>query len=188
MSSICALVSPVIYARSILSGESKPHRTTRLVLLLITILSTSALVAQGDRVAVWLAGVSALQSILIFGLSIKYGMGGWAKLDLMCLGIALVGIIAWQVTSEPVLGLYFSILADFTGMVPAILKTYHLPHTENPWFFGLDVIAGILTICAVNAFTPQQVAYPIYISVINSVMVFLILRPKLMKSRTLGSE
>jgi len=177
-SSICALISPLIYAKSILNGVSKPHRTTRFVLLLITTLSTAALFAQGDTVAVWLAGISTLQAIVIFGLSIKYGMGGWAKLDIACLAIALIGIVAWQVTSEPILGLYFSILADFTGMVPAILKTYRLPHTENAWFFGLDVAAGIFTILAVTAFTPQAIAYPLYITLINSVMVFLILRPR----------
>ncbi|HEV8590856.1 MAG TPA: hypothetical protein VGQ55_02055, partial [Pyrinomonadaceae bacterium] len=131
-SSVCALISPIIYARSILNGVSRPHRTTRLVLLIISMLSTAALFAQNDRVAIWLAGISTLQAIVIFALSIKYGMGGWAKLDLACLGIALIGIIVWQVTSEPILGLYFSILADFTGMVPALVKTYRLPHTENP--------------------------------------------------------
>jgi hypothetical protein len=175
-SSILVLISPLIYARSILNGVSKPHRTTRFVLLLITALSTAALFAQHDRVAIWLAGASTLQAILIFILSIKRGMGGWSRVDMVCLCIAFVGIAAWQSSSDPLLGLYFSILADFVGMVPALLKTYALPHTENIWFFALDAVAGVFTLAAVNAYTAEQVAYPIYILVVNAAMVAIISR------------
>lgn len=183
-SSILALISPVIYAQSILKGEAKPHRTTRFVLLLITTLSTVSLIAQHNTVAVWLAGVSTLQSVVIFYLSIKRGMGGWSKSDIACLVIALFGIIIWQTTNNPILGLYFSILADFTGMIPAIIKTYKLPKTENVWFFGLDTIAGIFTLFAVNSFTTEQIAYPAYIFIINALMVILILRsPHFLKPR-----
>ena len=180
-STLLALISPVIYSHSILKGETKPHRTTRFVLLLITVLSTASLFAQHDRAAVWLAGVSALQAIFIFGLSIKRGMGGWSASDIICLIIALIGITAWQTSNNPSLGLYFSILADFTGMVPALMKTYRWPHTENVWFFVLDMIAGALTFLAVTAFTKEQTAYPIYIAFINGAMVYLILKPKLSK-------
>jgi len=174
ISSLLALISPVIYAHSILRGETRPHRTTRFILLLITLLSTASLIAAHDTVAVWLAGVSAIQAIFIFYLSIKHGMGGWSKADIACLVIALIGIIVWQTTSNPVLGLYFSILADFTGMIPAIIKTYRLPHTENAWFFGFDTVSGLLTTLAVTAFVAQQVAYPIYIMLMNGAMVLLI--------------
>ena len=79
ISTTLALISSVIYARAIILGEAKPHRTTRIILLLISILATASLFAQGDTVAIWLAGVSALQSVVIFMLSIKFGMGGWEK-------------------------------------------------------------------------------------------------------------
>jgi hypothetical protein len=146
--------------------------------LLITALSTASLLAQHNTVAVWLAGVSTLQAVLIFSLSIKHGMGGWSRSDILCLVIALTGIVAWQTTKDPAFGLYFSILADFAGMVPALIKTYRLPHTKNVWFFGFDMVAGMFTLLAIMTFTAEQIAYPIYIMIINAVMVVLILRPK----------
>ena len=72
ISIILALISPLIYAKAILRGEAKPHRTTRLVLLIITTLSTASLYFSDDRVAVYLAGVSMIQSIIVFILSLKY--------------------------------------------------------------------------------------------------------------------
>lgn len=186
LSSSLALISPLIYAKAILKGQAKPHRTTRFVLLIITLLATASLLAQHDTVAVWLAGVSALQAILLFILSIKHGMGGWAKIDVLCLIIALAGIVIWQTTKEPALALYASIAADFTGMIPAIIKTYKYPHTEIWSFFLLDVFAAIFSLLAVKAWTVQEFSYPLYIMIINSLMVLLIMRPKFLRKYILS--
>lgn len=184
LSSLTALISPIVYARAILKGEAKPQRTTRLVLLLITSLTTASLFAQHDKVAIWLAGISTLQSILIFILSIKYGMGGWAKKDLLCLFIALCGILLWKTTSNPTLALYSAIFADFAGMIPALIKTFHYPQTEVWSFYLLDVFAAGFNLLALRGWTLQEYSYPIYIMLINLSMVFLIIRPKLATNKT----
>lgn len=177
ISSLIALISPIVYAKAIFKGEAKPHRTTRLILLLITSLATASLFAQHDTVAIWLAGVSTLQSILIFVLSIKYGMGGWEKRDLVCLLIAFLGIVLWQTTKNPVIALYASIAADFTGMIPALIKTYQFPKTEIWTFYALDTVAAVFSMIAVKNFTPQELSYPAYILIINFIMVLFITRP-----------
>jgi len=179
LSILTALFSPLVYTKAILRGEAKPHRTTRFVLLLITSLTTASLFAQHDQVAIWLAGVSTLQSILIFILSIKRGMGGWAKTDLLCLFIALFGILLWKTTSNPTLALYSAIFADFTGMVPALVKTFYYPKTEVWSFYLLDVFAAGFNLLALKGWSPQEFSYPIYIMLINLAMVLLIIRPKL---------
>lgn len=178
LSSALALISPFIYARAILKGEAKPHRTTRFVLFIIAALSTATLFANGNTLAVWLAGATLIQGAIILGLSIKYGMGGWAKIDLACLAIALLGIVVWQTTKNPVLGLYCSILADFTGMVPALIKTYRFPKTEIAAFFALDILAAFLSLAASQSFILENISYPIYIAAINAIMVALILWPR----------
>lgn len=181
ISSILALISPIIYIRSILAGQTKPHRTTRFVLLVISFLATISLFAQHDTVAIWLAGIAFIQAIFIFFVSLRRGMGGWSVLDILCLVIALLGIILWQTTKDPAIALYASIGADFTGMIPALIKTYKWPHTEIWTFYVLDVFAGLFSMMAVKQWTPQEYMYPLYITGINLVMALLILRPKLFK-------
>ena len=178
ISSLLALISPVIYAKAILKGEAKPHRTTRLVLLLITSLATASLFAQHNTVAIWLAGVSTLQAIVIFALSIKHGMGGWAKSDMICLVIALLGIGLWQTTKQPTLALYAAIAADFTGMVPAIIKTYKFPKTEIWSFFFLDTVAAIFSLMAIKNWRIEEFSFPLYLMLINFAMVLLIVSPR----------
>lgn len=186
LSTVIALISPIIYAKAIFKGEAKPHRTTRFVLLTITALSTLTLFAQQDTVAIWLAGVSTVQAVFIFVLSLKYGMGGYAKSDIACLVVAVVGILLWQITDNPALGLYFAILADFTGMVPTLIKTYKLPHTEIYLFFLLDVFAGFFSLMAVKQWTAAAVSFPLYIMLINLTMVFLVLRLDILKRMNFG--
>lgn len=178
ISTLLALISPIVYSVSILKKEAKPHRTTRLVLLIITSLTTASLFAQGNQVAIWLAGVSTLQSILIFVLSIKYGMGGFSKTDILCFIIAILGVILWRVTKNPVVALYFAIAADFTGMIPALIKTYNFPKTEVWTFYILDVFAALFSLLALTKWTINEFSYPLYIMVINLIMVILITRPK----------
>lgn len=177
---LLASLSSFVYFIAILKGQAKPHRTTRLVFLVISTVTTFSLFVQGNQVAVWLAGISMLQSLIIFSLSIKYGMGGWSKLDIFCLFTALVGIIAWQLTQNPIIALYFAIGADFIGIVPTLMKTFHYPKTEVWTFYFLDVCAGICNLLATEKLVFDQYLYPFYIIVINLIMVLLVVRPNML--------
>lgn len=122
--------SYLAYEWGMIKGWARPHRTTRLVIFVIVILGFLSLYAQGDRVVVWFLGICSVQSLIMLIMSFKYGMGGWAKEDLLALVIAIVGIVTWQVTDNPVLGLYAAVTADLAGMIPALIKTYRLPDSE----------------------------------------------------------
>jgi len=177
----------MVYIHSIFQGKTRPHRTTRFVLMVITILSVWSL-STDKSAAFWLALASAIQCAAVFVLSIKRGMGGWARLDIICLVIALVGISIWQSTGYPVIGLYASILADFIGYIPAFVKTYMLPDTEDWRFFAIDTVASVFTFMALETFTPYSLGYPVYIFLANVGMVILIFSRKhhfiMQKSRT----
>jgi hypothetical protein len=182
LSTLLPIYSPILYTQSILKGEAKPHRTTRFVILLTTVLTTLALYAAHDRVAIWLSAISALQAIAIFALSLKYGMGGWAKTDIVCLVMALVGIMAWKTTTNPLYGVYFGILADFLGVIPTIIKTYHIPESELWSYFAIDTVAGMLNLLAIPQLTFQTAVYPLYIVFINGIIAILAIRPKIIKT------
>jgi len=78
-------------------------------------------------------------------------------------------------TKNSVIALYFAILADFTGMVPALIKTYKFPHTEIYAFYLIDVFSALFSILAVQNWSITELSYPLYIFVINLLMVAIIL-------------
>lgn len=178
LSSILAFISYLVYIIAIFKKEAKPHRTTRFVLFIITALATASLFAQKNQVAIWLTGIFAFNSFIIFILSLKYGMGGWEKTDIVCLIIALIGIGLWKFTKSPSLALYASIAADFTGVVPTLIKTYHFPKTEVWTFFAIDAVAALFNLMAIKNWALVEFAYPLYIIFTDFTIVLLILRPQ----------
>ena len=179
LSTTIILVSTAIYIISIVRGKAKPHRTTRVVILIIVTLSATSLWANGDRVAFWLASSYVVESLALFAFSIKYGMGGWSKTDITSSGVAIVGIVLWQVTENPLVGLISSIVADFAGTFPTILKTYSQPRTEDWRFWALDTLASILTLSAVTTYAFQDVVYPVYLIFADGIVALLALGPRL---------
>lgn len=173
--------SYLIYEWAMIKGWAKPHRTTRLVLFLIVLLGFLSLYAQGDRVVVWFLGICAVQSFVMLVMSIKYGMGGWEKTDILCLLIAVVGVVLWKITSDPVIGLYAAVAADIAGMIPSLVKTYRRPDTEYWLSYVFDLSAIMLTGLAVKNGGFNEYLYPVYLFAVNGLMLAFILKPKIMK-------
>ncbi len=176
ISTFLPMISPLPYIRAILVGKVKPHRTTRLVYLLIGLLTTISLFVVQDRVAFWISLVSLGQAIVLFVLGLKFGVGGWTRSDIACLLLALTGVIAWQTTTDPIWGLYFGIVADFAGSLPTISKSWRDPGSEEPWFYLIDGMAGVFNTLAVENRTAAAVSYPVYLGAINFLIAFLVLR------------
>lgn len=174
---VLPLVSSWVYIASILRGHTKPQRTTRFLMALITGMSFFALLAAGDMSGMWLALTSFVQSLVIFCLALRWGIGGRNWLDVVCIVLCVTGIVAWLRADEPVVGLVAAIVADFIAIIPALVKTWRLPHTETVWFFVLDGLAGLLIIVA-GPHDAFSLAYPAYILLANAIFVVAILRPR----------
>jgi hypothetical protein len=89
--------------------------------------------------------------------------------------MAALTIALWQVTDDPKIALYFAILSDIIGFSPTIIKCYKLPFTEDPKFYFNDVIAGGLSLVAVENLKLNKVAFPLYIFLVNLLCFSLIL-------------
>lgn len=176
-SSLIAFSSYIVYAVAILKRKAKPHRITRFTILLITSITTASLFFQKNTVAIWLSGVFAFCSFFIFLLTLKYGMGGWAKTDIFCLVLSLMGILFWKITQNPAIALYFSIMADFAGVFPTLMKIFKYPKTEVWTFFFMDVIAAFLNLLATNNWAFSNIIFPLYIMIMDFIIILLIIRP-----------
>lgn len=177
-STIFVVISPITYIISILKGKTKPHRMTRFILAFVLTLNfLSIFAAHGNRGALIFAGVIFLQGIIIFGLSLWRGMGGQSIFDWICFLIAIIGIVGWKLTGSPLVGLLFSILADFSAYLPAFVKTWKYPQTEEPWFYAFGVIAALLSLIAYKIEISSM--FQIYIAVSSFVMILFIFNKRI---------
>ena len=178
-----ACISPIIGIRSILKGKFKPQRMTRFLLFLVSLLFIGTLLAQGDRNAIYVILVIGLGNLIIFLLSIKNGMGGTTKFDILVLSMAIVTLTIWKVSNNPVLGLVMSIVANFIAFWPTIIKAWHLPGTEEWRIYAFYVLSSIFTILSISNFTFGKVVSPVYVIFMNGFLTLMIvLRKKILKN------
>jgi hypothetical protein len=147
LSTVLIIAAGIIYCASILSGRTKPHRTTRFVVLVVLTLNfVSILAAHGNAGAEVYSGVLFVSAIAFLFLSFRQGsgMGGTSVFDWVCLVVALAGVAAWQVAGNPILGVWFAVLADLVAYLPAYAKTWRHPHTESPWLYSLSASASFI--------------------------------------------
>lgn len=185
ISTIVGLITPIIGIRAIFKGEYKPHRTTRLIFLIVTSLFVLTLLAQGDRVGIILAIIQLISSTAIFILSFKYGVGGTSKTDIVVFVSAMITLLIWRLTDNPTLALYMSILTDIIGFAPTLVKSFKEPYTEDPKFYGSDTVAGTFNILALRSYNLSDLAFPGYIFLVNFASVLLILIGRKSKNPTL---
>lgn len=163
LSCLFGIAGSVIYCVSTLRGRSKPHRVTRLVLVFVIGLNfVSTLAAHSNLGSQIYGGLVLVFAIIFLALSIVRGMGGTTVFDWLCFVIAMLGIICWQLTHNPLLGIWLASAADFVGYLPAIVKTWKHPHTESPWLYSLASIGVGLSIIAYPISTASAFQFTIF--------------------------
>jgi hypothetical protein len=175
LSIIASFITPVIGIHAIVKGDFRPQRMTRFLIFVISLLFVGTLYAQGDHNGIYIALAQLIGSFIILILCIKKGIGGSSKFDFLILFLALLSLIVWKTTDNPTLGLCMSIVTDLIAFTPTLIKTWQLPYTEEWKFYLSDVIAASLSILSITAYSLQNLVFPIYILLINTMSVILIL-------------
>lgn len=142
-----SLVGTVDYILSILKGRTKPHRTTRIVLFIVSTANLIGAIAADAALGTMILSVLFfVRSLILAVLSIKKGVGGTSKLDIACGVIAIMGVVAWLITGNGVAALVFAVIADAVAYIPAIVKTWAAPGSEAPLLYWLEGLAALLAI------------------------------------------
>lgn len=150
------------YLIDIFKGKTKPERTTWFIW---SVLGVTAFISQLQLGAHWslvFAGMNAAGNLAVFLLSLKFGVGGWKRSDVVALVIATVGIIASFIIEDPLVALLGVIVADFAGTVLTLQKTFIMPSSETSitWFFlGTSSLFGALSVGEWNL---ELLLYPLY--------------------------
>jgi hypothetical protein len=184
LSTILVFIAPLTYIASILRNETKPHRMTKVIIFFVTALNFAGIMAvHGNIGALIFSGMLLLQSAVITGLTLWKGVGGTSKIDYTCLVIAIIGVIGWKLTGNPILGISFSILADLAAYIPTFIKTWQHPSTETPWYYAIGTVSALLGLLAYKIELGSL--FQIYIVAANIVMFICIYHngvPKVNKS------
>ena len=170
-----SLIDPIPYVRDVLRGSTRPHRGTWCIWSVLGITAFASQRADGATWSLLMIGVQAASVTVVFGLSIRRGVGGLRPFELAMMGVAGVGVAGWAVSSEPLVATGCVVLADLAGVLLMLPKTWRDPLSETLSTFVLAGFSGALGAAAVGALDPALLLYPAYFGLMNAVTAAVIL-------------
>jgi len=168
---LIAFLGYIPYAKDILQHKVKPHRSTFFIWLILGLIAVFSQFAKGATNSLWLPGLETFGGLVIFILSIKYGIGGFNKRDYIALFIATLGLIVWYFTKEAAIALYLVIFVDAVGGYLTLHKTYSHPETETPLAWILSAIGAVFTTFSVGSSNIILLSYPVFLILSNIAVV-----------------
>jgi hypothetical protein len=166
-----SFVGFLLYSRSIVLGNIQPNRATWIILTIVGLVLALSYYASGARETMWVPVSYVLGPLVVMILSIKYGEGGWSRLDRISFVGAALSLVLWWVSGKAAVALAMNIAIDFFGILPTIVKSYQRPDGEDSVVWGIDVIASGINLLAVKNPTFAILVYPMYMVVMNIVVV-----------------
>lgn len=163
LSAVIVLIGAPSYLFDILKGKTKPERTTWFIWTVQGTIAFGSQIYLGAHWSLLFAGLNAAGNLIVFLLALKYGIGGWKRIDIAALIIASIGLAISLITEQPFIALLGAVLADFAGVVPTLYKTYRLPDSETSLTWFTLGTSALLAIFSVNSSKFSLLLYPLYL-------------------------
>jgi hypothetical protein len=118
LSGLLAIIGSVPYMIDAYKKRIRPHRTTWAIFVLLEVITIVNQLAVGATNSVWVIVGYALANLTIFVLSLRYGVGGTDKLDIIVLSGAILGVIVWQISGHPIASIIANLIVITLALMP----------------------------------------------------------------------
>ena len=172
---ILGFVGLVRYIRDVFSGKTKPHAFSWFVWGIIESIVFIAQVMNHGGIGSMIAGISAATSLFIAIVAFSKREVLITAADWAALILALVGVILWQVTSNPLLAVIAVTAADLFGFVPTFRKAFQKPFEETIVEYEMSAFKWFVSIFALGAISLTTVLYPVSLIITNGLFVTMVL-------------
>lgn len=173
---VVALIGFVPYLISIFRRQTRPSRATWWIWSLVGAGLCATYFASGARESIWVPLSYVIGPVVTAVASIKYGEGGWARLDKVCFAAAASSFVVWFVSGSALVALMMNLGVDVAGAIPTIRKSYVDPASEDRVSWSLFFIANVLNLAALRSFSFREAAYPLYLFLVTVTVVALLAR------------
>lgn len=172
---VISILSYLFYFWGIWKGKTKPHAFTWFVWGILNAVAFTAIVFSGGKAGSW---IFAVNTICCFLISI---IGFWQKhveydfYDWLALLGAIIGILLWNITHNPLYAVILISLSDAVGLVPTLRKAYKFPFEENLSSWVVGILHYPIGILALDSLILTTWLYPVVIITVDTILVVLII-------------
>jgi hypothetical protein len=183
ISVVIGFIGYIPYYRDILRRRTKPHPFSWIGFGLLLSISFFAQLVTGAGAGAWVTGISAVGVFGIAILSIYEGEKDITTFDWICFIGALLGIVLWRLTSNPLTAVIIVTIVDAIAFLPTYRKGYLKPQEETASLFAISVLKYAIGIAALATFNLTTVLFPLSLVITNGAFVSLLL----LRRRKLGT-
>ena len=168
---VLSLAVSMLYIIQVVRGKVKPQRFSWLLWTMLSATYFASALSTGGGVLFTFGEL--VGPGLIFLVSLKYGVGGKSRFDLVSLVIALVAFVLLFVASNVLFGLILALVVDGIGFMLTARKLAKDRSSEQkmPWL--LYSLGGLLAIFGLQTFSVENLLFPIYIVISCGVFFFM---------------
>jgi len=176
---IASLLGLIPYIRSIIRKETKPSGPSWWTWSVLAFVAVASSWAGGANWQVLLLPVwLCLLQLFIAILSIKYGDNNWDFQNKLFIGIALLSIVVWFATGNPLIALAFTIIADLFASFPNFRHVAKNPEQEHRLAWGLGWLSGVFALLAIKHWNFASFGWAVYFFLNMSIVMFFLLKPR----------
>jgi hypothetical protein len=178
LGSIFTVLCFIPYIITTLQGKTKPNRATWWVWGINgSVLCLGNLAAGADYTMLPLI-CAVVAQLCVAILSIKHGEGGWNRFDRKCLIASGISFLLWRILNYDIIAIILPLLIDILAALPTLKKSYYKPETEDLLTYALYTVGGLFTVLAIQDWSFEIAITPLYVLLINAVLVILLTRHK----------
>lgn len=181
---IINIVLTFSYIKQVLKGTVKPNRITWLMWSVAPLIATIAAITNGVGLSVFPVFMSGFTPLLVFIVSFFNKNSYWklSRLDYYCGVMSLLALVVWYISKNPDYAIIFAIISDGLAAIPTVLKSWKYPHTESVLAFIGGLLLALSSFFAITTWNFSSLAFPVYLVVLNIIVIFAIKHNNIFKS------
>jgi hypothetical protein len=177
---LLSLPALFLYIKDIFRGRNRPNLVSWFVWMLAPFIGVFFQLKAGagwSVLPVFMAGFFPLL-VIIFSLSYKNAYWKITTFDIICGIFSLFALMLYLFTHNLEISVLFAILSDGLAAIPTIIKSWKFPETETSGVYLVGILNNILALLTIKNWIFSIYSFSIYFIIINSIIVFAILRKK----------
>ena len=184
LAAFATLLAALIYIRSMFTSPTNPNRVTWLMWSIAPLIATAAAISNGVGWAALPVFMSGFSPFLIFTASFFTKKAYWklSSFDYLCGALSASALVLWYITNAPNIVIVFAMVSDGFAAIPTLRKAWNHPETESAWPFIVGVFSPATSFAVAVTWTFSELAFPIYLIMINILLVFSVFNRKLHSS------
>jgi hypothetical protein len=172
---LIAISSSLPYILDTFRGKTHPNVVSWFTWMLLHAIATAAALASGAVQTAIFTAAATVSTGIIVAVSIRYGFRRYTRFDVICQALAIVGIVVWQITDQPVTAILIVMAVNLTAALPTFRHAWQAPHRETWQTFAISVVASGIILTSIAHYNFVSLAYPVYFFVCDASIAAIIL-------------